>query len=95
MKILEIIADGRPGGGTTHVLSLMRHLVTHGNDVHFITQQDSYALDRAKELGVKARGLDFFFSCLDFRVPWKLGRLVERVQPEVVHVHGSRGGLLL
>ncbi len=92
MKILEIIADGRPGGGTTHVLSLMRHLVTHGNDVYFITQQDSYALKRARELEVQARGLDFFFSCLDLRVPWKIGRLVERVQPEVVHVHGSRAG---
>lgn len=92
MKILEIIADGRPGGGTTHVLSLMRHLVTHGNDVHFITQQSSYALDRAKELGVKAGGLDFFFSCLDLRVPWKLARLVEGVKPDVVHVHGSRAG---
>lgn len=92
MKILQIIADGRPGGGTTHVLTLMRDLVERGNEVYFITQGNSYAVKRARELGVRVRGLDFFFSCLDLRVPWKLGRLADSVEPELIHVHGSRAG---
>lgn len=92
MKILQIIADGRPGGGTTHVLSLMRDLVETGHEVHFITQDNSYAMRRANELGVRVQGLEFFFSCLDIRVPWKLGDLVASVEPELVHVHGSRAG---
>lgn len=95
MKILQIIADGRPGGGTTHVLSLMRDLVEQGNEIHFITQQDSYAMKRAAELGARVQGLEFFFSCLDVRVPWKLGRLAAGIQPELIHVHGSRAGFFL
>ncbi len=95
MRILQLIADGRPGGGTTHVLSLMRDLIGMEHEVHFVSQQDSYILRQAREMGIQAQGVNFFFSRLDARVPLRLSRIVRRVRPDLIHVHGSRAGFFL
>ncbi len=95
MRILQLIADGRPGGGTTHVLSLMRDLIGMEYEVHFVSQQDSYILRQAREMGVQTQGVNFFFSRLDARVPLRLSRIVRRIRPDLIHVHGSRAGFFL
>jgi glycosyltransferase involved in cell wall biosynthesis len=95
MRILQLIADGRPGGGTTHVLSLMRDLIGIEHEVHFVSQQDSYILRQASEMGAHAQGMNFFFSRLDARVPLRLSRIVRRVRPDLIHAHGSRAGFFL
>jgi glycosyltransferase involved in cell wall biosynthesis len=95
MRILQLIADGRPGGGTTHVLSLMRDLMGLEHEVHFVSQQDSYILRQAREMGAHAQGVNFFFSRLDARVPLRLSRIVRHVRPDLIHAHGSRAGFFL
>ena len=91
LKVLQVIADGSPGGGTTHVLQILRGL---SSQCYFglITQKDSYLLNEARALGIPCAGANFFGSRLDARVPFKLRRLVREFEPKVVHVHGNRAG---
>lgn len=89
MRVLEIVADGSPGGGTTHVLQVLRGFLD-GCSIGLVTQRDSYLLEEAKSLGVPVFGLDFFRSRLDLRVPLRLRRITREFGPSVVHVHGGR-----
>lgn len=91
MRILEIVADGDPGGGTTHVLQVLRGLGgTHA--LGLATQTNSYLLDEARSSGIECFEVDFFRSRLDAQVPVKLHQLVRKFRPQLVHVHGGRAG---
>ena len=91
MRVLEIVADGNPGGGTTHVLQILRGL--HGStSFELVAQTGSYLLQEAKKFGVPCHGLDFFYSRLNLGISIKLRRICSSVQPHVVHVHGGRAG---
>lgn len=93
MRLLQVVADGNPGGGTTNVLALLEDLIGAGmSDVHFVSQSDSYALGRAHALGAKPYGVNFFRSRFDPRVPRQLSALVKRIRPDLVHIHGARAG---
>lgn len=91
IRVLEIIADGDPGGGTTHVLQILRNL-GGGCSLGLVTQSDSYLLREARASGVPCFGVEFFRSRLDARVPFKLRCFVRKFEPQVVHVHGGRAG---
>ena len=56
MKILEFVCDGAPGGGTNHVLQLLRGLPAEFDRV-LLTQQDSYLARAASELGIEVHTL--------------------------------------
>jgi len=89
MRVLEIVADGDPGGGTTHVLQILRSL--HQNcQLGLVTQTGSYLLREARALGIPCFGVNFFRSRLDPWIPLKLHRIVDDFDPHVVHVHGGR-----
>ena len=91
MRVLQIVADGSPGGGTTNVLALTEDLIAQGVDVTFCSQQDSYALAEAGRLGAAVQnGHDFFRSRVDSRIARQLGRTIANVNPDIVHVHGGR-----
>ena len=61
--VLQIIADGNPGGGTTFVLGLCDDLSkNHFCKVSVVTKPDSYASRRASELGIATYNFDFFTS---------------------------------
>ncbi|MEW6139804.1 MAG: glycosyltransferase [Thermodesulfobacteriota bacterium] len=95
MKLLHIIADGRPGGGTTLTLALIEDLRGLGHEVSFVCQEGSYAVGEARKLGIQTHGIDFFRSRLDIGVAIKLKRIVEQNRPDLVHVHGGRAGYFL
>jgi glycosyltransferase involved in cell wall biosynthesis len=91
MRALEIIADGDPGGGTAHVLQILRGF----SEVHslgLITQANSYLSKEAHSLGIKCFGVNFFRSRADARVPFELRKIVRKFEPQLVHVHGGRAG---
>jgi len=91
MKVLVIIASGDVGGGTNHVLQILRGL----KDLYsfgLVTQADSYLLREARALGLPCFGLDFFSNRLDPRVPFGLRRIITRFEPTLMHVHGGRAG---
>ena len=91
MKILQIVADGDPGGGTTFVLEMIKSL----DQPLLLTQKDSYALRQARSLGIECYELDFFTSRLDFSICWRMQKIIKRANPECIHVHGSRAAFFL
>ncbi len=91
MKVMQIVAAGDPGGGTTNVLALAEDLLDRRVDVVFCSQRDSYAISQARELGAEVcDGLDFFRGRLDGRIVRQLRSAIDRVNPDIVHVHGGR-----
>ena len=91
MRVLEIVADGSPGGGTTHVLQILKGLHDFAS-FELVAQAGSYLLEEAKKLGVSCHGLDFFHSRLNPAIPIQIRRICSLLQPHVVHVHGGRAG---
>ncbi len=89
MSILQIIADGNPGGGTTFVLDVLRTL---DNPV-LLTQKNSYALQQAGE--IPKYGIDFFTSRFDLRIARKMQKVIDEVRPELIHIHGGRAAFFL
>ncbi|GAB4255721.1 MAG: hypothetical protein Kow0065_03990 [Methylomicrobium sp.] len=91
LSILQIVADGAPGGGTTVVLGLCEDLLaTEQWNVVLVTQPDSYALQQAQQLGIKTLPFDFFTSRFDRSIPRRLAALIDEVKPDLIHVHGGR-----
>jgi glycosyltransferase involved in cell wall biosynthesis len=89
MRVLQIIASGDVGGGTNHVLQILRGL-KDSMSLYLVTQRDSYLSRKAGEMGIPCVGLDFFSARLDPRVPFRLQKVLRSVKPHVVHVHGGR-----
>lgn len=89
MRILQVVADGNPGGGTTHVVQILEGL-RGDHSLGLVTQRDSYLARRAETLDVPVFGLDFFRSQLDPRAPLGLRRVFREFRPRLVHVHGGR-----
>jgi len=95
VRLLQVVGDGRPGGGTTHVLQLIEQL---GRDwqgeVHLVSQSGSYALERAAALGIESHGLDFIKGGRFNPRTWLgLRRLVRELEPDLIHAHGARAAL--
>ena len=91
MRILQVVADGNPGGGTTHVLQILE-AYRKTFELGLVTQNGSYLLREAERMGVSCFGLDFFKSRFDPTVSLLLRRIVLSFRPLLVHVHGSRAG---
>ena len=91
LKVLQIVADGNPGGGTTLVLEVLKSL----EKPIFISQTNSYATSIASSLGIETYELDFFTSRLDLRISIKMRTLINHVKPDLIHVHGNRAAFFL
>jgi glycosyltransferase involved in cell wall biosynthesis len=89
MRVLEVVADGDPGGGTTHVVQILEGL-RQEYSLGLVTQRESYLSHHAESLGVPVFGMDFFRSRLDPRAPIRLSRIVQEFDPQLVHLHGGR-----
>lgn len=91
MKILQVVADGSPGGGTTNVLALAEDLRNAEHEVYFASQAGSYANNHARTLGASVVDeLDFFRNRIDWRIVHDLSQAVKRIHPDIIHVHGAR-----
>lgn len=77
------------------MLTLSRLLAQLGHDVHLVSQQDSYALAEASQLGVTGHGMDFSRRWRTPLAARHLSRLIRRLSPTVVHAHGARAALPL
>lgn len=89
MRILVIVADGTPGGGTTHVQQIL-HGFSKTYSLGLITQANSPLLKEARSSGIDSFGVNFFRSRLDALVPVKLGQIARKFGAQLVHVHGGR-----
>ena len=91
MKILQIVADGNPGGGTTFVLEMLKSL----EDPILLSQKGSHVIKLARSLGVETHEINFFTSRLDLSIAWRMQKLIKHIQPDVIHVHGNRAAFFL
>lgn len=91
INILQVVADGNPGGGTTFVISLVEELLKNNNlALHAVTDSGSYGHKALTGLCTKTFGLDFFKRKLSFSLPLQLSAIIEEVKPDIVHLHGGR-----
>lgn len=97
-RIVQVVADGTPGGGTTFVLALVEALAAcraQGIATYVVCQENSHLLRRAQALGVEVFGVDFFRRRLDPAIALQLWSIVKRISPNVVHAHGGRAAFSL
>jgi glycosyltransferase involved in cell wall biosynthesis len=92
-RVVHVIGDGRPGGGTTFVLNLASALATNGFESVIVSQHDSYLLDQARKTGCSAVGLEFESRSLSVRSVLRIRRQLRELAPALLHVHGARAGL--
>jgi glycosyltransferase involved in cell wall biosynthesis len=96
MIILQAVADGRLGGGTTHVLQLIDGTRdAFPGEIRLLSQHGSPILEEAERRGIRSYGLDFFKSRADLRLWLEIRRLLARVRPSLIHAHGARAALPL
>jgi glycosyltransferase involved in cell wall biosynthesis len=96
MRIIQIVADGSPGGGTTVVVDLLTYLSKRKDvELTFITEKNSYAYKLAKACGIDTRGVHFFRSRLDMNLNRELSSMIGAARPDIVHVHGARAAFPL
>jgi glycosyltransferase involved in cell wall biosynthesis len=94
VHVVEIVADGSPGGGTTVVEALSRRLVEAGHKVTLVTQTNSVLNLTAPE-GIDSIGMDFGPR----RQTLKTARALKSIilsssrRADIVHVHGARAGV--
>ena len=80
LRILHAVADGAPGGCTTHLLALFAGLAREpGIETHLVTERGSHLATEAARLGVVVHEARFFRSRFD---PW-LGAALARTSRAV------------
>lgn len=92
-KIVQVIGNGDPGGGTTAVLTLATMLRDAGHESVVVSQRGSYLLDEAGRLGIAVHGLDFSSRGGAIANCSALAAFIRQQAPAVVHAHGNRAGL--
>ncbi len=89
IRVLECIRQGKIGGGESHLLSLTAHLDRERFEPVVLSFTDGPMMDRLKEMGVETR-LIYTEKPFDVRVWGRVKRLLEEVQPDLIHAHGTR-----
>jgi glycosyltransferase involved in cell wall biosynthesis len=92
-RIVQIIGDGRPGGGTTVVLTLSRMLAARGHEVVIIAQTDSALIREAAAERLEVRGIDFSRRASTVATARLIDHHLRELEATVVHWHGARAGL--
>ena len=100
IKLVEIIADSKIGGGPTHVLGILRNVSKEKFDCYLICPY-GYLSVEAKLIGdVKVINVPMS-SKFDFLSMFKLKSELRKIQaagdpfgPMIVHSHGPRGSLM-
>lgn len=91
MNLVQIVADGAPGGGTTMVLGLVDDLVTtRGWRPTVVSQPGSFLQRQVERRGLRFLPFDFFGPMADPTTPWRLARLLRGLDRPVAHLHGLR-----
>lgn len=91
IEIAQIVADGRPGGGTTMMLGLIDDLAAEPA-IRFtvVSEPGSYAEREALRRGIRFIGFNFFRYGLTPALPWLLARILAPLRFDLTHLHGLR-----
>ena len=88
-RVLQFVADGAPGGGTNHVLQILRGLQQSAEMV-LLTQRDSYLQQEALALGIEVDVGDFLRSRINSHAIRRVRDTLQKHSPDLVHCHGGR-----
>jgi glycosyltransferase involved in cell wall biosynthesis len=88
-NVLEVIRQGKIGGGETHMLDLIRHMDLAKFKPYVLSFTDGPMIDSLNELGIPNTVIPTKFP-FDFRVWKSIKKLLEREGINLVHAHGSR-----
>ena len=92
-SVLQVIGDGRPGGGTTAVLGLAQGLAQRGTPVAIASDAKSYLIYESRKNNIPAIELDFSKRRNTAKITAALFRHLRCSPPTIVHAHGARAGL--
>ena len=91
VRIAHIVADGRPGGGSTVVLGLIDEMARNGGmSITLISEPRSYLEEQARRLGVEFVGCNLFTGWFDPTPPWRLLQALGPRRFDLAHLHGLR-----
>ena len=93
-RVLQIVGDGDPGGGTTVVLALTRWLAEQGISVSLASHRNSYIIAEANRFGIETLEFDFSARARSIQHAKDLTRYLRHVGRDVIlHAHGGRAAL--
>lgn len=90
MRVLHVINTAEIGGGGEHLVQLARGLMAHDSTSAVVVGRDGPAGARLREDGIPVIAL----GPMGAGTLLPLSRVMREQRPDVVHLHGSRAGLL-
>lgn len=89
IRIVHVINTAGVGGGAEHTLALARDTARAGYGVAVVVGRDGPVRARIQDAGIPVRVL----GPMGVASPLRLTRLLPAMQPDILHLHGSRSGL--
>ncbi len=98
LKILYLITRAEAGGAQAHLLEHLRGLCGHA-DLHLATgEEEGFLVEQSRALGVTVHRVAHLVQPLqpanDARAIGEIRALIRRVEPDLIHMHSSKAGLL-
>lgn len=96
-RILQIVTKADLGGAQVHVLDLLRGF-RDDFDVVLATGEEGYCTDQARRLGVECHVLPALVQRIDpisdLKALGSVAKLIRGIQPDLVHCHTTKAGLI-
>jgi glycosyltransferase involved in cell wall biosynthesis len=96
-KLVYIITVAEKGGAQVHVLELLRYFSAF-NEVYLIVGSIGFLTEKAEELGINVEIVSNLVQPISFykdiQATQEIYFLLRKIQPNLVHCHSSKAGLL-
>lgn len=94
MRILLVNSSSGIGGAETHIRQLTRGLVERGHEVHVASPSEGPLARAVMESGARHHAAPMFPDRPSVGQVLRIARLVSELEPDVLHLHGIRAGLI-
>ncbi|MDD3626495.1 MAG: glycosyltransferase family 4 protein [bacterium] len=91
-KVLEIIATANIGGGSKHLLYLLKSFPNDRYEPVVMCSDDGPLVDDIKKLNIKVELIDIFKYKLGFKLTQIFRDVIRKNNINYVHLHGTRSG---
>lgn len=89
IRVLEVIRQGKVGGGETHLISLLENLNRSLFDPIVLSFTDGPMISRLNELGIQSYVIPTE-QAFDFSIWVKVKRILKEKSVALIHIHGTR-----
>lgn len=93
--ILEIINSAKHGGGTKHLLDLVRNLSGKGYEFHIAVSPDGPYTDYFKKAGCIIHKIDMMSGRFQRKAGNEITALIKSIKPAIIHAHGTRAAFFV